>query len=153
MVFSLTSAGLFIAGVAVTTGGIEGWRRVQAWRDRKRRHEEEARRPKVVPSKAFRSIREQIPRGDMVVHWTNRDGSEHSGDVVNVSMKGVFFETTEFDADGIQRISSEKHGVDLAVKNSIIIRQGESGVAIMLVEFENDENAWMSWIELMTRLN
>jgi len=152
MSVTLLSVGLMLTAAAATTGGMEAWRRNRDAKTRLLRRQAKARRPRATPSKGFRSIRERVPRGDIVVHWTNRDGSRHMGDAVNVSMKGIYFESTDFDSDGIDLIASGKYGLNLVVRSSIVIRHADEGVAMMLVEFEDDENAWISWIELMTRI-
>ena len=98
------------------------------------------------------SMRVDLQPGEMEVYWTNKNGSSHTGMAVNCSMNGVFFEADDFDADGIDRITSPKADVDLVVEGSSIIRVGEGRVAIMVAEFENNEDSWMIWIELMSRL-
>ena len=98
------------------------------------------------------SMRVDLQPGEMEVYWTNKNGSSHTGMAVNCSMNGVFFEADDFDADGIDRITSPKADVDLVVEGSSIIRVAEGHVAIMVAEFENNEDSWMIWIELMSRL-
>ncbi len=106
----------------------------------------------VVKTERRFSMRVDLQPGQMMVEWTNSDGATHSGNVINCSMNGLFFQASHFDAEGINRVIVPEADLDLIVTVSSVVRTDTHGVAVMLAEFENNEDTWMHWIELMTRL-
>ncbi len=98
------------------------------------------------------SMRVNLKPGEMIIHWVNTDGSIVSGNAINCSMTGILFEAETFDADCISSIEVPGSSIEISVKSSIIVRQSDGKIAIMLGEFDNNEDNWMRWIELMTRL-
>ncbi len=101
----------------------------------------------------MRSMRAAVEPGEAFVHWVNQDGSPHRGQCIDLSMRSLAFKGPGFDADGIIRIEVPSRNLDLTVVTSSVIRKtGEDHVAVSLVEFEDDKESWMRWIELVAEI-
>ena len=99
------------------------------------------------------SLRVSVPPGAIEVHWTNPDGQPGMGRGFNISMHGILFEAKGFKAKGIDRIVFPKQNTVMNVKHADISRREENKAAAVLHEFEKNVDNWMTWIQLLTRIN
>ena len=98
------------------------------------------------------AVRVPVPAGAMTVHWTNLDGGRNEGSVVNISMRGVLFEAADFDAATIDRVVCPRFDIVLNVTDAFVQRKETDRVVVVMVEFEDHVDSWMTWTELITRI-
>jgi hypothetical protein len=89
----------------------------------------------------------------MNVQWTNEDGQKQETPAINISMHGVKFEAQDVKAASVTRIICPNMDVALGVKKSQIVRHDDSSAVAMLVEFDNNLDDWMRWVEIITRID
>ena len=99
------------------------------------------------------AVRVPVPEGAMSVHWTNANGKVEQGNVINVSLHGLFFAAADFTAQGIERLEYPSHDIRLEITQSRIVRQVDGKVAVVIEKFHNNIDNWMKWVALLTRIN
>ncbi|MEI8347028.1 MAG: hypothetical protein WCG27_06150, partial [Pseudomonadota bacterium] len=98
-------------------------------------------------------IRIPVPPGAMEVRWIDDRGQAGNAPVITISPRGLQFATNSFAASSIGQISCPTLGRDFNVTRSSVHKLDRSSVFVVLVEFENNTDAWMRWIELLTRID
>lgn len=98
------------------------------------------------------AVRFPVPDRAMTAVWTNPDGSEGRGRVVNASLHGLLFEATDFHAEGIERLLFPATGGSLDVVRSRFIRREHGTAAVVIEEFANNINNWVQWVGHLDRL-
>ncbi|MBF0300339.1 MAG: hypothetical protein HQK51_16590, partial [Oligoflexia bacterium] len=88
---------------------------------------------------------------------------ETKSNVIDISIKGVKFKNLNFDStSSITKIVCPYFNLELKVKLFKFIRKSDSSdnsdnsdseVVIAIEEFGDNNNDWMIWIELLTRIN
>ncbi|MEO5338290.1 MAG: VWA domain-containing protein [Magnetospirillum sp. WYHS-4] len=99
------------------------------------------------------SLRVRVPPGAMVVQWVGADGQNRETPAIDISMHGVKFETHGVGVETLARIICPQMEVVLAVKKFQEIRRDGSRVVALLVEFEDNLDDWMRWVEIITRID
>lgn len=107
----------------------------------------------IAPEEKRFSMSIALRSDEMTVFWDDRGGTCRHTHVASASLNGIVFEARGFDADGVTRITVESLGVSLVVsKAEVVSRDNGAVVTVTLVEFEDNENSWLTWVELMTRI-
>ncbi|MEO5373955.1 MAG: hypothetical protein H7840_06690 [Alphaproteobacteria bacterium] len=99
------------------------------------------------------SMRVDLRPDEMIVMWTDGGGVQRQTYATDASLTGIAFAARGFDGTTIDRIKVPSLNVDLVVTKAEIMRAGSAAtVGVNLVEFEDNENSWLLWVELMTRV-
>ncbi|MEI6985126.1 MAG: hypothetical protein WCK65_03270 [Rhodospirillaceae bacterium] len=104
------------------------------------------------PERRF-SLRVKVPPGAMFVVWSNRDGTEGRTAAIDISFRSVHFKDANFDANGIKQLICPRINKIFDIKKSIIVRRERGHFAVSLRVFAGGVNSWMSWIEILTRID
>ncbi|MBF0247059.1 MAG: VWA domain-containing protein [Alphaproteobacteria bacterium] len=99
------------------------------------------------------SHRVKVPAGAMLVHWTGPDGMPRSAEVSDISLEGLMFRAEDFAADRIERVTCPALVHDLTVVACTLRMRDGVNVVVLLDEFADNEDAWMAWVELQTRID
>ena len=94
-----------------------------------------------------------IPAGDMVVHWKNRENVACQGNVISATMHGIKFLIPDTDCEQIDRLEYQGGNIILGISNAVIHHCDENSGMAIFVEFGNDVENWMTWINLLTRID
>jgi Na+-transporting methylmalonyl-CoA/oxaloacetate decarboxylase gamma subunit len=98
------------------------------------------------------ALRIPVPPGAMQVYWTDENGEKREGEAVNISMHGVLFKAPGINAEGIDCMKCPGLNVDFHITSSRVEKkEGDLAVAT-LDEFEDNVNARMKWVEILTRI-
>lgn len=99
------------------------------------------------------SLRIPVEPETVEVYWSRLGGWIGKGQGINLSMHGILFEAEGYTGEPIDRIVvPRKHAAFELKRVDIMHREGNRWVAVVQ-EFEDDVNARMAWIELLTRVN
>ncbi len=112
--------------------------------------------PKVqstYPRERRYSFRVKVPDGAMAVVWKNKNGQHCSANAIDISFRGIHFDGKHYDAKDIDRLEFPRLGINLDVTKSSIVRRDGDSVVVYLKNFSNDVDGWMSWIEILTRID
>jgi hypothetical protein len=99
------------------------------------------------------SLRVSVPPGAMEVQWIGEDGDKRETPAIDISMHGVKFETSGAGIASVTAIICPKMEVVLAVKKFEEIRRDGSRAVALLIEFDNNLDDWMRWVEIITRID
>jgi hypothetical protein len=99
------------------------------------------------------SLRVSVPPGAMEVQWIGEDGDKRETPAIDISMHGVKFETYGAGIASVTAIICPKMEVVLAVKKFEEIRRDGSRAVALLIEFDNNLDDWMRWVEIITRID
>jgi hypothetical protein len=99
------------------------------------------------------SLRVVVPPGAMDVHWIAQSGQPAQSPAIDISMQSVKFAAGEAEVKAVTRIICPKMGVELGVVQSKINRQEAQHAVATLVEFDNNLDDWMCWVEIITRID
>lgn len=99
------------------------------------------------------SLRIIVPPGEMVVHGFDADGKRIRGNAIDISMHGVKFRAPKKNVQSVEKMVFPSYDVVLKVKQAAMHRQTGNEAVAAIDTFENNADAWMQWIELMTRLD
>ncbi len=99
------------------------------------------------------SFRVKVPPGTMDVYWKERNGKIGRGLALDISFRSVHFHAPGLDVDSIERLEFPRLGKSLIVTKSTIVRKTKNGAVIHLYNFNNGVDGWMSWIEILTRID
>lgn len=107
----------------------------------------------IKPEEKRFSMNIALRSNEMSVIWNDRGGIRRHTSVLKTTLSGIVFEARGFDADTIERITVDSMGINLVVtKADVVSRNNGAEVSVTLVEFEDNENSWLTWVELMTRI-
>ncbi|MBF0130641.1 MAG: hypothetical protein HQL33_11675 [Alphaproteobacteria bacterium] len=107
----------------------------------------------IRPEEKRFSMDVSLRSDEMAVFWVDNGGNRRHTSVAKASLTGISFEARGFDAVGIERITLDSLGISLGVKKAdVVSRDNGAMVTATLVEFEDNENSWLTWVELMTRV-
>lgn len=98
------------------------------------------------------SLRVILMPTEMNVYWKDRSGLLRQGYVKDASLTGISFDAPESDVDSIVKITVPSLRVSLAVKKADVTHRGVAEVAVAFIEFEDNEDSWLVWVDLMTRV-
>ncbi|MBF0391890.1 MAG: VWA domain-containing protein [Alphaproteobacteria bacterium] len=99
------------------------------------------------------SLRVSVPPGAMEVQWIGEDGDKRETPAIDISMHGVKFETYGAGIASVTAIICPKMEAVLAVKKFEEIRRDGSRAVALLIEFDNNLDDWMRWVEIITRID
>ncbi|CAA6606327.1 MAG: VWA domain-containing protein [Alphaproteobacteria bacterium] len=99
------------------------------------------------------SLRVAVPSGAMEIQWISADGEKRETPAINLSMHGVKFETHGAEVKVVTKIICPNMDVVLGVKKFQEIRRDGSSSVALLIEFENNLDDWMRWVEIITRID
>ncbi|CAA7622134.1 conserved hypothetical protein [Magnetospirillum sp. LM-5] len=99
------------------------------------------------------SLRVAVPSGAMEIQWISADGEKRETAAINLSMHGVKFETHGAEVKAVTKIICPNMDVVLGVKKFQEIRRDGSRSVALLIEFENNLDDWMRWVEIITRID
>ncbi|CAK0756120.1 VWFA domain-containing protein [Azospirillaceae bacterium] len=99
------------------------------------------------------SLRIVVPPGAMNILWINQNGDERYGSAINISMHGIKFKTNGCNINSVVKIICPRIRVALKVVRANIVRSNADYAIAMLIEFENNLDDWMRWVEIITRID
>jgi hypothetical protein len=94
-----------------------------------------------------------VPDGELIIDWTNRDGTTHQANAFDVSLRSVRFKAPDFEAETIDKVTFPIAGISLGISRVRIIRRVDGAVIVIFDEFENNADNWQKWAELVTRVS
>ncbi|WP_126465070.1 hypothetical protein [Candidatus Terasakiella magnetica] len=95
----------------------------------------------------------EVPTGAMVVAWDDASGHSHLAEVKNISLNQVIFDANNFNADTIVEISCPRLDLSFHVVRADLRNIEDGTVTLGLEEFRDNEDSWMAWVELQTRID
>lgn len=91
--------------------------------------------------------------GTLIVTWRDIRGINQNDDAVEISMNGVKFICRDGDPIAITKLTFPESGKTMEVAHSDL-HTNEDGYAIFrLIDFDNNAEDWMLWIETFSRIN
>lgn len=97
-------------------------------------------------------LRVPVPDGAMDVVWRNKQGNEIISRIIDVSIHGLLFEASGFDADKIDKIRIYHLDQVLKVKLCRIRRRSDDLLVAILDEFNDNVSERMIWVENLSRI-
>ncbi|WP_135075040.1 hypothetical protein [Terasakiella sp. SH-1] len=94
-----------------------------------------------------------VPEGAMSVTWVNLAGESCAAVVKNITTKEVIFDAPNFNGDTIKEITVSLTKHRFIVEEAHVRDSDGDQVVIALERFQDNENSWMAWIELQTRID
>ncbi|MEO5373958.1 MAG: hypothetical protein H7840_06705 [Alphaproteobacteria bacterium] len=99
------------------------------------------------------SFRVAVPPGAMEIRWVDKEGTDHRSPAINISLHGILFEADDPYIMSIRQIACPRLQRTINVTKSIVHRREVNLSVAVLAGFEKGADDWMSWVEILTRID
>lgn len=99
------------------------------------------------------SPRVRVKPDRIKVAWKDHNGLGKITNAVEVSMHGVKFLCEGSDPALVNALSFPRSSATIGVKNAVFYSRDGDLAIFRLVEFDNNVDGWMTWIEKLSRIN
>lgn len=99
------------------------------------------------------NVRVRVKPDRLKVAWKDHGGMNRTTDAWEISMHGIKFNSAGSEPSAIKSLIFTRSNVSIGIKNAELYSMEGDFAIIRLVEFDNNIEDWMTWIEKLSRIN